>query len=84
MSLVVLDATHTPDPISSSRSARQVILLVLDGIRPDVLKSAIEDGAAPTLGALAERGEAAWDAVSVFPSITPAAQAGREVVGGWS
>lgn len=50
-------------------------MLVLDGVRPDILKSAIEDGAAPTLGALAERGEAAWDAVSVFPSITPAATA---------
>ena len=75
MPLVVLDATHTPDPASSSRSARQVILLVLDGVRPDVLKSAIEDGAAPTLGALAQKGEAAWDASSVFPSITPAATA---------
>ncbi|MDN5698501.1 MAG: alkaline phosphatase family protein, partial [Rubrobacter sp.] len=75
LSLVVLDATHTPDPTSSPRSARPVILLVLDGVRPDVLKSAIEEGAAPTLGALAQKGEAAWDAVSVFPSITPAATA---------
>ena len=50
-------------------------MLVLDGVRPDLLKSAIEDGAAPTLGALADHGEAAWDAVSVFPSITPAATA---------
>lgn len=50
-------------------------MLVLDGVRPDILRSAIEDGAAPTLGALADRGEAAWDAVSVFPSITPAATA---------
>jgi hypothetical protein len=50
-------------------------LLVLDGIRPDVLRAAIREGEAPTLGALAERGEAVWDAVSVFPSITPAATA---------
>jgi hypothetical protein len=49
--------------------------LVLDGIRPDVLRAAIRDGDAPNLGVLAERGEAVWDAVSVFPSITPAATA---------
>jgi hypothetical protein len=49
--------------------------LVLDGIRPDVLRAAIRDGDAPNLGILAERGEAVWDAVSVFPSITPAATA---------
>jgi len=48
---------------------------VLDGIRPDVLRAAIRDGDAPNLGILAERGEAVWDAVSVFPSITPAATA---------
>jgi Type I phosphodiesterase / nucleotide pyrophosphatase len=54
---------------------KPALLLVLDGIRPDVLRAAIRDGAAPNLGALARRGEAVWDAVSVFPSITPAATA---------
>src|ERR671911_474211 len=54
---------------------KPVLLLVLDGIRPDVLRAAIRDKDAPTLGLLAERGEAVWDAVSVFPSITPAATA---------
>jgi hypothetical protein len=54
---------------------KPVLLLVLDGIRPDVLKAAIRHGDAPALGSLAERGEAVWDAVSVFPSITPAATA---------
>ena len=49
--------------------------MVLDGIRPDVLRAAIRDGDAPNLGLLAHRGEAVWDAVSVFPSITPAATA---------
>jgi hypothetical protein len=58
--------SHTPKP---------ALLLVLDGIRPDVLRAAIRDGEAPHLGAIAERGEAVWDAVSVFPSITPAATA---------
>jgi hypothetical protein len=54
---------------------KPALLLVLDGIRPDVLRAAIRDGEAPHLGAIAERGEAVWDAVSVFPSITPAATA---------
>ena len=40
-----------------------------------MLRAAIRDGDAPNLGVLAERGEAVWDAVSVFPSITPAATA---------
>jgi hypothetical protein len=64
--LASLDHTVPPKP---------VLLLVLDGIRPDVLRDAIRDGEAPNFGALAERGEAVWDAVSVFPSITPAATA---------
>ena len=50
-------------------------MMVLDGIRPDVLRAAIRDGEAPALAILAESGEAVWDAVSVFPSITPAATA---------
>jgi Type I phosphodiesterase / nucleotide pyrophosphatase len=61
-----LDHTALPKP---------VLLLVLDGIRPDVLRAAIREGDAPNFGVLAERGEAVWDAVSVFPSITPAATA---------
>jgi hypothetical protein len=54
---------------------KPALLFVLDGIRPDVLQAAIRDGDAPNLGLLAHRGEAVWDAVSVFPSITPAATA---------
>ncbi len=65
-------ALTSPD---NNASPKPVLLLVLDGIRPDVLRAAIREGDAPNLGALAERGEAVWDAVSVFPSITPAATA---------
>jgi predicted AlkP superfamily pyrophosphatase or phosphodiesterase len=60
---------------SPDHSPKPVLLLVLDGIRPDVLRAAIREGEAPALGALVERGEAVWDASSVFPSITPAATA---------
>ncbi len=65
----------TEDSTKNGAAPRPVLLLVLDGIRPDVLQAAIRDGDAPALGLLAERGEAVWDAVSVFPSITPAATA---------
>ena len=68
------DANDIP-LIGTSIGPKPVLLLVLDGIRPDVLRAAIRDEDAPTLGLLAERGEAVWDAVSVFPSITPAATA---------
>src|SRR5919199_3980186 len=61
--------------LDHSASPKPVLLLVLDGIRPDVLQAAIRDGDAPALGFLADRGEVVWDAVSVFPSITPAATA---------
>jgi hypothetical protein len=60
---------------ADNNSPKPALLLVLDGIRPDVLRAAIRDGEAPHLGSIAERGEAVWDAVSVFPSITPAATA---------
>jgi hypothetical protein len=60
---------------AENNTPKPALLLVLDGIRPDVLRAAIRDGEAPHLGALAESGEAVWDAVSVFPSITPAATA---------
>jgi hypothetical protein len=62
---------------SPDHSARPkpVLLLVLDGIRPDVMRAAIREGDAATFGALVELGEAVWNAVSVFPSITPAATA---------
>ena len=60
---------------TGDHKTKPALLLVLDGIRPDVLRAAIRDGEAPHLGAIVERGDAVWDAVSVFPSITPAATA---------
>ncbi|WP_219975461.1 alkaline phosphatase family protein [Rubrobacter xylanophilus] len=63
------------EPATQLEDRRPVLLLVLDGIRPDVMRAAIREGDAPALGALAEAGEAVWDCVSVFPSITPAATA---------
>lgn len=40
-----------------------------------MLRAAVQAGEAPSLAAIADKGEAVWDAASVFPSITPAATA---------
>jgi predicted AlkP superfamily pyrophosphatase or phosphodiesterase len=69
----LLEAYNTA---KNGSAPKPVLLLVLDGIRPDVLRAAIRDGDAPALGFLAERGEAVWDGVSVFPSITPGGDGG--------
>ena len=50
--------------------AKPVILVVIDGLTPAMLESAIASGATPTLAALAARGSYGR-AVSVFPSLTP-------------
>ncbi|ABG04959.1 type I phosphodiesterase/nucleotide pyrophosphatase [Rubrobacter xylanophilus DSM 9941] len=62
-------------PATQLEDRRPVLLLVLDGIRPDVMRAAVRAGDAPSFAALAEHGEAVWDCASVFPSITPAATA---------
>ncbi|HEU6446221.1 MAG TPA: alkaline phosphatase family protein [Gaiellaceae bacterium] len=49
---------------------RKVILVVIDGLTPDVYEDAVERRTAPTLGALHEVGSYAR-AVSSFPSLTP-------------
>src|SRR5918997_4432628 len=86
------DACDISKKSISSTTPKPVLLLGFDGIRPDVMRAAIRDGDAPTLGFLAERGEAVWDAVSVFPSVTPAATAaivtgappGESGIAGWA
>ena len=54
---------------------KRVLLLVVDGCTSRVMRPALEAGQLPTLAALAGRGTIAYDCVSIFPSITPAATA---------
>jgi Type I phosphodiesterase / nucleotide pyrophosphatase len=49
---------------------KKLILVVIDGLTPDVFESAVETRSAPTLAALAEVGTYAR-ATSTFPSLTP-------------
>ncbi len=48
----------------------KLILVVIDGLTPSMLEAALDAGALPTLGAIAERGRYRR-AVTVFPSLTP-------------
>jgi hypothetical protein len=49
---------------------KKLILVVIDGLTPDVFEAAVESRSAPTLAALAEAGSYAR-ATSTFPSLTP-------------
>ncbi len=49
---------------------RKLILVVIDGLTPSMLEAALDAGALPALGAIAERGRYRR-AVTVFPSLTP-------------
>jgi predicted AlkP superfamily pyrophosphatase or phosphodiesterase len=51
-------------------AAKKAILIVIDGLTPSVFEAAVDDGRAPALSFLAERGQYAR-AVSTFPSLTP-------------
>jgi hypothetical protein len=49
---------------------RKLVLIIVDGLAPDTLATAVASGAAPNLGMLVERG-GLGRAVSTFPSLTP-------------
>jgi len=55
--------------------AKKVVLAVIDSLKPEQLDRAIEEGRAPTLAALRERGAYIRDCLSTFPSVTPVASA---------
>jgi len=52
---------------------RKLVLTYVDSLRTDMLQRAVEEGRAPTFGALLERGVLVPDCVSSFPSVTPVA-----------
>jgi Type I phosphodiesterase / nucleotide pyrophosphatase len=54
---------------------KKVVLAVIDSLKPDMLDLAIEEGRAPALQALRERGTYIRDCLSTFPSVTPVASA---------
>jgi Type I phosphodiesterase / nucleotide pyrophosphatase len=54
-------------------SRKKLVLTYVDSLRTDMLERAVEEGRAPTFGALIERGVLVPDCVSSFPSVTPVA-----------
>jgi hypothetical protein len=54
---------------------KKLVLAVIDSLKPDMLDLAIEEGRAPTLAALRDRGTYIRDCLSTFPSVTPVASA---------
>jgi hypothetical protein len=54
---------------------KKLVLAVIDSLKPDMLDLAIEEGRAPTLSALRDRGTYLRDCLSTFPSVTPVASA---------
>lgn len=54
-------------------AAKKLVLTYVDSLRTDMLQRAVEEGRAPTFGALLERGVLVPDCVSSFPSVTPVA-----------
>jgi hypothetical protein len=50
---------------------RKLVLTVIDGLKPAMLERAVEQGRAPTLKAIMERGVYVDDCVAAFPSVTP-------------
>ena len=54
---------------------KKLVLAVIDSLKPDMLDLTIEEGRAPALAALRERGTYVRDCVSTFPSVTPVASA---------
>jgi Type I phosphodiesterase / nucleotide pyrophosphatase len=54
---------------------KKLVLTYVDSLRTDMLERAVEEGRAPTFGALIERGVLIGDCVSSFPSVTPVASA---------
>jgi Type I phosphodiesterase / nucleotide pyrophosphatase len=54
---------------------KKLVLAVIDSLKPDVLDAAIDEGRAPALSALRDRGSYIRDCLSTFPSVTPVASA---------
>jgi hypothetical protein len=51
---------------------KKLVLAVIDALKPEMLARAIEDGSAPALKAIVDRGTFIADCVPPFPSVTPA------------
>jgi hypothetical protein len=61
--------------VSAQPKRKKLILAVVDALKPEMLERAIDQGQAPVLAKIMERGTYVPDCVSSFPSVTPVAAA---------
>jgi predicted AlkP superfamily pyrophosphatase or phosphodiesterase len=54
---------------------KKLVLAVIDALKPEMLERAIDQGQAPVLAKIVQRGTYVRDCVSAFPSVTPVAAA---------
>jgi len=61
----------TPERGPDIAAPRKLVLTVIDGLKPAMLERAVQQGRAPILQAIIERGAYVDDCVAAFPSVTP-------------
>ena len=59
----------------SESKRKKLVLAVIDALKPEMLERAVDQGRAPVLAKIMERGTYVRDCVSAFPSVTPVAAA---------
>ncbi|MDX6410036.1 MAG: hypothetical protein QOE13_3107 [Gaiellaceae bacterium] len=60
---------------AAATKPRKLVLAVIDALKPEMLERAIDQGQAPVLAKIMQRGTYVRDCVSSFPSVTPVAAA---------
>ena len=60
---------------ATAATRKKLVLAVIDALKPEMLERAIDQGQAPVLAKIMERGTYVRDCVSSFPSVTPVAAA---------
>jgi hypothetical protein len=58
-----------------SPKRKKLVLAVIDALKPEMLERAVDQGQAPVLAKIMQRGTYVRDCVSSFPSVTPVAAA---------
>jgi hypothetical protein len=58
-----------------SPQRKKLVLAVIDALKPEMLERAVDQGQAPVLAKIMQRGTYVRDCVSSFPSVTPVAAA---------
>src|SRR3954464_7586894 len=59
----------------SAEQRKKLVLAVIDALKPEMLERAVDQGQAPVLAKIMQRGTYVRDCVSSFPSVTPVAAA---------